>query len=401
MNGVIITGTRQEPGATQFDGSSLFNQFVAYIDRGEKTTRNALNNLKQFAAWTKYAMIRQPGREDIINYRQWLLSEHEAISIAPGTAQGWTYRIDHSGQPIKIICKPATVKQYLQTVKQFFTWTAANGYYPNIAANVHAPKVTDEHKKDSLTAAEVLAIENSITARAEEKATAAAAAKKDAAGRTSRATEQGKRLYALYLLAVNAGLRTVELSRANVKDIQTRNGNSFIMVWGKGHSGADQRKPIAPEVKAAIDDYLQSRGDAPTGNSPLFVSTGNRSGGRRIAETTISTMLKKAMQAAGFDSDRLTAHSLRHTAGGEVMKLTGNNIYITQQYMRHSSPKTTEIYLNNDQTAQNEILARRLYDRYHGRSYERGRREELSAILAKLNAEQLANLTGVAAAMAM
>ncbi len=52
------------------------------------------------------------------------------------------------------------------------------------------------------------------------------------------------------------------------------------------------------------------------------------------------------MQAAGFDSERLTAHSLRHTAGQNVMELTGNNIYDTQMYMRHSSPKTTEIYLN-------------------------------------------------------
>lgn len=378
--------------------TALFNDFVSFIDRTERTTKTYLTNLRQFMAWLKYAAIRRPIRKDIISYREWLQSEHTAISFTPDTETGWTYRTDRNGEPIKVICKANTVKIYLQSVKQFFKWTAANNLYPNIAENIHAPKVSDNHKKDALTAAEVLAIENNIAITAAEKTATAATATKDKAGRVSRSTEQGKRLYAMYLLAVNAGLRTIEISRANIKDLETKNGKTWLYIWGKGRAEADQKKPIAPEVKAAIDDYLATRTDAKTGNAPLFVSTGNRSGGKRIAATTISTMLKRAMQNAGFDSERITAHSLRHTTAANVMQLTNNNIYMAQQYMRHNSPTTTEIYLENDNAAQDETIANNLYKMYHG-SRTNDSRSKLETMLETFSPSQIEKLTSIAEAL--
>lgn len=362
MNNGLMTTTTAPAAPLQH---ALFADFIKYIDRGEKTTRTYITNLRQFMAWLKYKEILQPTRDDITAYREYLTAEHEAIQLDPAALHGWSYRIDSNGNPQQIICKANTVKQYLQSVRQFFRWTAANGYYPNIAENIHAPKVRqDTHKKDALTAADVLTIEKSIERAAEAKAEAAAEKAKDTAGRICRATEQGKRLYAMYLLAVTAGLRTVELSRANIKDIELKNGAAFIYVWGKGHAEADTKKPIARQVYDALQDYIKSRSDHHTANSPLFVATGNRSGGKRIAPTTISTMLKKAMQQAGYDSERITAHSLRHTAGTNVQELTGN-LYLTQQYMRHASPATTEIYLHVDTERQEQEIAQQLYDRYH------------------------------------
>jgi len=378
---------------------SLFNDFVSFIDRTERTTKAYLTNLKQFMTWLKYMNISQPTRKDIIVYRDWLAVEHESITLAPETMQGWKYRTDSNGTPLKITCRATTIKAYLQSVKAFFTWTAMNSLYPNIATNIHTPKIANGHKKDSLTAEEVLVIENSITDKAQELTTSATNAKKDTSGRIQRRIEQGKRLYAIYLLAVNAGLRTIEISRANIKHLETKGGKSWIYIWGKGHSEADQRKNIAPEVKLAIDDYLNSRTDDKTGNAPLFVSTGNRSGGKRIAATTISTMLKRAMQLAGFDSERLTAHSLRHTTAANVMELTGNNIYLAQQYLRHSSPKTTEIYLENDTSAQDETIANQLFSKYHGHTTATGKREQLKLLLEKMTPEQLEQLTGIATAI--
>ena len=395
----IAVLNRQDIAPAQDITTALFNDFVAFIDRSEKTTRTYLTNLKQFMAWLKYTAISRPARQDIISYRQWLTVEHDAISFAPDTLTGWKYRTDGSGNPAKVICKPATVKGYLQAVKAFFGWTGANNLYPDIARGIHAPKVTESHKKDSLTAAEVLTIEQSIATAAAQRTEAAADARKDTTGRVQRSTEQGKRLFAMYLLAVNAGLRTVEISRANIKDLETKSGRTWLYIWGKGHSEADQKKPIAPEVKAAIDDYLKSRTDNPTGNSPLFVSTGNRSKGKRIATTTISTMLKRAMQEAGFDSERLTALSLRHSTAQNVMQLTGHNIYQTQQYLRHSSPKTTEIYLENDSTEQDEAIAKQLYDLFHGGTGKSNDRERLQEIIAVMTPKQLAQLTSIAEAM--
>lgn len=347
---------------------SLFDEFIRYIDRGPATTRTYIINFRQFAAWLAFSDITTPTRQDIIKYRNYLLNEHDAIKLDPANFYGWSYRTDKQGNRQKITCKPGTVKQYLQIIKQFFTWTATVGYYPNIAANIHGPKIRpDIHKKDALTAADVLAIENSITATSEAKATAAARTRKDTAGRIYRAKEQGKRLQAMYLLAVNAGLRTIEIHRANVKDIEKTGNQAFIYIHGKGHAEADYKKPIAIPVYDAIQAYLNSRADYPAANSPLFVATGNRSGGKRLAATTISTMLKRAMQEAGYNSERLTAHSLRHTAGTAAQELTGN-IYLTQKYMRHASPKTTEIYLHNDTTRQEADIAEQLYKLYHAKT---------------------------------
>lgn len=378
----------------------LFDNFIAFIDRGEKTTRTYITNLRQFAAWLQYEQISRPQRADIISYRDYLGAEHYAIQLAPESAQGWTYRTDSKGGRYKVTCKPNTVAQYLRSVCQFFRWTAAEGLYPNIAENVHAPKIRhDVHKKDALTAAEVLEIEQSIEQAAARKTAEAARKEKDTAGRISRATEQGKRLYAMYTLAVNAGLRTIEISRANVKDLEVKGGRAVLYVWGKGHAEPDAKKPLAPEVYAAIKEYLDSRSDRPTANSPLFVSTGNRSGGSRIAETTISKMLKRAMQQAGFNSERITAHTLRHTAGTNVQEITGN-LYITQKYMRHANPATTEIYLHNDTEKQETETAQQLYNLYHNISDAGSSRAKLETILQTLRPEQVEQLTNVAAAMA-
>ena len=349
------------PGAQPID--FYFAAYLSFIDRSEKTAQASTNNLRQFSAWMHHRGITAPTRDDIIEYRAFLLSEHDAISYDP--VAGWKYRTGPSGEPLRIRCRANTAAQYLRTVAAFFSWTAAAGIYPNITTGIHAPKIrNDTHRKEALAPADILRIERSMEAGAAARSEAAAEAIKDRAGRMQRATEQGKRLRAIYLLAVCSGLRTIELSRANIRDIETKGDQAYIYIWGKGHSEPDTRKPLAPEVKAALDDYISSRSDTPGGSSPLFVSTGNRSRAQRMAPKTISALLKRALQAAGYDSERITAHSLRHTAGTSVMMLSGD-LYITQQYMRHSNPATTEIYLHNQTEAQESEIARKLFALYH------------------------------------
>lgn len=350
--------------AAQSFKQSYLTDFVAYLDRSEGTSRTHIINLRQFACFMNFNGIVNPTRQDIINYRDWLSSEHIAIELSE-SVQGWQYRLDSTGHTFMVTCKPATIRLYLQSVKQLFGYLSSNGLYPNVASQIHGPKVQSNiHKKDALTPSEVLDIEHGIVDKATQKTEAQAHCAKDTQGRIQRSTEQGKRMYAMYLLAVNAGLRTIEISRANVRDIECKGNQAYIYIWGKGHSEADQKKPIAIEVYKAVKDYIDSRTDNPSANSPLFVSTGNRSFGKRIATTTISKMLKKAMVQAGYDSERLTAHSLRHTTGTCVQELTGN-LYSTQQYMRHSNPATTEIYLHNESEKQDANIANQLYDFYH------------------------------------
>ncbi len=169
---------------------------------------------------------------------------------------------------------------------------------------------------------------------------------------------------------------------------------------GEGHSEADQRIPLAPEVAKVITDYLQLRTDKPAGNSPLFVSTGDRNGGKRIRTTIIGTMLKRAMQAAGFDSERLTAHSLRHTAGTAAMEVTGDNIFQVQTYMRHTDPKTTELYTHRKREGIQAAVARKIYDLYHRDMDIISSRQKLDQLLNRLAPSQIEQLVGIAEEMA-
>lgn len=398
MNALATTATLT---AQEFS-PVMFTDFVAWIDRGEKTTRTYLTNLKQFAAWLRFAGIQQPTRADIISYRDYLTTEHDAIKLVTGTPAGWSYRTDSSGNPIKVNCKPNTVAQYLRVVRQFFSWTAANGLYPDIAANIHAPKLKrDTHRREYLKPGEVKAIEDSITAKAQEHTAAAAVATKDTRGRIERSTEQGKRLLAMYELAVTVGLRTVELSRANVKDYEKKGGRAWLYIWGKGHAEPDQKKPIPQEVAAAIDDYLSYR-HSKAGNSPLFTATGNRSGGKRLAPTTISKMLKSAMKEAGYNSDKLTAHSLRHSAAMGVLEVSRGNLFTVQKYMRHSNPATTEIYLHEtaQQDEQQAEISQELYSLYHGGEANSNAAESLERLLKTMDQQQIKQLEGIAKAMA-
>ena len=219
------------------------------------------------------------------------------------------------------------------------------------------------------------------------------------AGTIDRETEQGKRLYCMLLLGIIDGLRTVEITRANVGDIKTVSGKTYLYVWGKGHSEPDTPVLLPREVKAAIDDYLSSRTDNPTAKSPLFVSTSNRSKGNRIAASTISKIIKAMLKAAGYDSDRLTAHSLRHTSGTGIYKAT-KNLYLTQQHLRHVNPETSEIYMHVEER-ENRNTEEQVYNYYFlGKDEVVTSQQEAITLINTLPADKLEKALDVLRAIA-
>lgn len=324
---------------TTFD-KSLFDRFISYTDRKPTTIKGYISCLRHFIQWLTDNSIVQPEREHIRQYRDYLKDSGLAVG---------------------------TQSQYLRAVKHFFKWTASEGLYPNISDNIHGAKVRhDIHKKDALQRDDVQLIAATI----------------------DRSTEQGRRLYAMYLLCVICGLRTIEISRADVCDLKTIGGASFLFLQGKGHDDKDAPVYLVNEVKDAISAYLESRTDKPTAKSPLFTSTSNRSKGGRIAPTTISTMFKTMLVNAGYDSDRLTAHSLRHTSGTGAHK-AGLDLYSVQHLMRHCDPSTSEIYIHDDDNQAAEAKGRMsIYNYYFGTGELTPIMPELEAELMKLSADE-------------
>lgn len=82
------------------------------------------------------------------------------------------------------------------------------------------------------------------------------------------------------------------------------------------------------------------------------------------------------------------------------MELTGDNLYKTQQYMRHANPATTEIYLHRQTERQEAEIAERLYKKYHGEDTDQDARAEIEKLLQSMTADQVKQLAGVAQAIA-
>lgn len=262
------------------------------------------------------------------------------------------------------ISSSGTRNRYMRVVKQLFTWTAKKGFYPNVAEEVRKAKVTaDNTKREAFSEEDMQRI---ITA-------------------VDRTGEKGARNYALLLLAVTGGLRVCEIHRADIGDLQTIRGQRVLYIQGKGRDEKDASVKLIPEVEDALTEYLSYRKD--TGKKdPLFTGAGNRSR-ERLSLTSISAIFKDLFRKAGYDSSKLTAHSLRHTSNTLLFK-AGADLYTVQQHARHSDPKTTEIYLH---------MAEREEDRSEQQIYtqifsaERNRIiSQLTATLSELTTEELA-----------
>lgn len=280
----------------------LFKRFIAFIDAKPRTIETYTRAIRQLFNYFSFKGIRQPQRADIIAFRDELKKDHKAT----------------------------TVQNYITATRLFFQWTAQEGLYPNIADHIKGATISKEHKKDYLTSKQVKAILNSI----------------------DRGTIQGLRDYAILALMITGGLRTIEVSRSNIEDLRAVGDSTALYIQGKGKDEKTEYIKIQPQVEEAIRDYLKALGTTDQ-TQPLFTSTSNNSKGERLTTRSISGIVKKRLQEAGYNSDRLTAHSLRHTAV-TLSLLGGNSLQEVQQFARHANITTTQIYAHNLDRAKNK-----------------------------------------------
>lgn len=299
MEALATAGNRQP---AQIITNDLFTRFIDYLDASPKTIETYSRAIKQFMRYINEKGIARPAREDVIAFREDLREAH----------------------------KPSTVQNYITAVRLFFQWTEQEGLYPNIAQHVKGAALTKEHKKDYLTSGQVKQILKGI----------------------DRATPQGRRDYAIFALMVTGGLRDIEINRANIEDLRTLGDSTVLYIQGKGRQERAEYVKVPAPVEKAIRDSLRDREDAQAGD-PLFISMSNNSTGGRISTRSISGIVKRCMINAGYNSDRLTAHSLRHTAV-TLSLLGGNSLQEVQQFARHSNISTTQIYAHNLERAKNK-----------------------------------------------
>ncbi len=231
--------------------------------------------------------------------------------------------------------KPTTLRTRMAAIKRFFTWTSQTTpmLYPNIAANIRPPRVTRDFKKDFLTLAEVVKLEDSI----------------DTHG------ERGKRDRAIISLMITAGLRDVEITRAKFKHLERIGGEWWLKVWGKGHDDADRVNRITePEI---LFDYINAKyhGTEPPAEDYIFTSVSNNTAAADVTPMnpgSISRIIKNRLRYIGIDSPTVTAHSLRHTAGAQAIE-AGESLEDVSEMLGHSSTAITKTYTHGLQRKHN------------------------------------------------
>ena len=269
----------------------LLTTFLQDQDVNPTSRQHYSNAIKQYFTWISDNALdlRYVDRATIIQYKQDLTERGlSALSVA----------------------------SYLTVVRCFYTWTEAHKHYPNVAAGVKSPRMERKFKKRPLSA-------------------------KNAADLLEY-FEGNHRDYAIVSLCLRTGLRTIELTRINIGDIETIDGRRVLRVHGKGKADKSDYVVLTDKCYLAIAQYLGTRKSNLT-NEPLFVSKANRNYNERLTTHSIRVMVKKGLRAIGLDDRSYSAHSLRHSCATMIIE-SGGSIIDAQRVLRHSSSVTTELY---------------------------------------------------------
>lgn len=156
-----------------------------------------------------------------------------------------------------------------------------------------------------------------------------------------RNTSTGRRDYAILVLLARLGLRAGEVVALKLDDIDWRAGE--ILVRGKGL--LHDRLPLLPEVGEALAAYL--RCDRPDISTRRVFARMKAPLRGFAGPSTVSTIVRRALDRAGLSPPVKGAHLLRHSLATGMLR-SGASMAEIGEVLRHRSPNTTEIYAKVD-----------------------------------------------------
>lgn len=282
-----------------FDITHYVELFLDSLDLKTTSKMTYMRALRPFVAWIREMDVQhRPTREDILHYKQHL----ESLRLSA-----------------------LTISSYIVVVRRYFEWLESKQWYPNIARSVKGLKRSKGFRKDPLTIQQVISLLENF----------------------SIDTPEQKRNFAIINLLIRTGLRTIEIIRADIGDIRQESGESVLWIQGKGRDVKDEFVVLTDDAKYPIDEYLLTRpAKHRRDDDPLFASVSDRNPGSRLTTRTISRIVKECLIKNKIISNRITAHSLRHTAITLALQ-GGATIQEAQALGRHANVNTTMIYAHN------------------------------------------------------
>lgn len=228
--------------------------------------------------------------------------------------------------------KPATVSLSLTVLRKFLSFLdrryQTGGLFIGMIEMVRNPRVKKFGNKDSLSADQISIILNALSKK--EK------------------TLINLRNQAIFTLMVTSALRVSEVAELKIENLTNRFGRAGLFVSTKGNKERDYIK-LTPLSEKALREYLSYRQELELKvideKAPLFASTSNCNLNGRMTAHMISKIVKEILVENGFDSKRITAHSLRHTAISLSLE-SGTPPIEVMRMARHQDFSSTAAYIH-------------------------------------------------------
>jgi site-specific recombinase XerD len=153
-----------------------------------------------------------------------------------------------------------------------------------------------------------------------------------------RSTDVGVRDFAIMTLAARLGLRSVEVARLELRDVDWRTGELVV----RGKARRQDRLPLPADAGEALVAYLVG-GRVPAGSRRLFLTC--RAPRGPIRADLVGDVVERACLRAGLP--RAGPHRLRHALATELLR-RGAGLAAISQVLRHQDLATTALYAKVD-----------------------------------------------------
>lgn len=151
----------------------------------------------------------------------------------------------------------------------------------------------------------------------------------------------GQRDYAILLLLARLGLRSSEVLRLELDDIDWQAGR--FSVRGKGSKRTEL--PLLNEVGKAITEYL--RYGRPASESRRVFLRGKAPIRGLLGQSAICSLVRNALKRAGISAPTNGAHQFRHALATQLLR-HGASLTEIGELLGHRRTQTTEIYAKVD-----------------------------------------------------
>jgi site-specific recombinase XerD len=160
-----------------------------------------------------------------------------------------------------------------------------------------------------------------------------------------RSSAVGIRNFAIMTLVARLGLRSIEVARLELRDVDWRAGELVVRGKGRRHD----RLPLPVDVGEALVAYL-SGGRCPEGARRLFLTC--RAPRGPIRADLVGDVVERACTRAGLPP--VGPHRLRHALAGELLR-HGAGLVAISQVLRHQDLATTALYAKVDLDALRQV----------------------------------------------